>query len=99
MNNPNQTQQTHYNELREMGVQFNEYGIYSLTVGQYAILYKYAVQYRYLRSCRNHFTKVRDRFSNVEYRAEWYYNLLMVKADRYNWEELKEITETEFKTT
>jgi len=73
MNNPNQTQQTHYNELREMGVQFNEYGIYSLTVGQYAAI-------------RNASEGIRSLEND---RVEGYYNLLMVKADRYNWEELK----------
>jgi len=69
MNNPNQTQQTHYNELREMGVHFNEYGIYNLTVGQYAAIWNASEGIKSLENDR----------------VEGYYNLLMVKADRYNW--------------
>jgi hypothetical protein len=69
MTNPNETQQTHFNELRTLGIAFTEYGIYSLTVGQYAAI-------RDASQCIESFEG--DR-------VEGYFDLLKVKAKRYGW--------------
>lgn len=81
MTDPNERQREHYLHLVAIGLKNWQ----SITVGQYSIVYHYAIDHRHTLTERNRRDVMGKNYLNIEQRAENYYNLLMRKAKRYEW--------------